>query len=162
MLRPWSLSDVPAVRAAAADPYIPQITTVPPSAGELEARAFVERQRDRARSGQGFSFVICHREEAVGQIGLWPQADDLASVGYWLVPAARGRGLAARALGVLVEWASANGYPSLELYAEPWNEASLATARRCGFVERELVRGHHQIGTELRDAIRMTRSGDPS
>lgn len=156
VLRPWRLSDVPAVIAAAADPYVPEITTVPASGDELEARAYVERQWDRARAGLGYSFAICEPEEAVGQIGLWPR-DDVASVGYWLVPAARGRGLAARALATLVDWASAKGHASLELYAEPWNEASLATARRCGFVEGEIVRAHHQVGSEFRDAVRMTR-----
>jgi RimJ/RimL family protein N-acetyltransferase len=157
VLRPWSMADLPALSAAAADPYIPQITTVPASGSEPESRAFVTRQWDRARTGMGYSFAICEPADAVGQIGMWPR-EGVASVGYWLVPAARGRGLATRALRLLVEWASANGHPSLELFAEPWNEASLATARRCGFVEAGTVRAHHQAGTEPRDAIRMTRS----
>jgi len=157
VLRRWSLDDVPAVVAASADPYIPQVTTVPEDATELAARAYVERQWDRASSGLGYSFVICAPSAAIGQIGLWPR-DGAASIGYWLIPAARGRGLAARALRVLVDWASSAGYPELELFAEPWNEASLATARRCGFAERGTVRAHHQAGTESRDAIRMTRS----
>jgi RimJ/RimL family protein N-acetyltransferase len=157
VLRPWELADTPAVIAAAADPYILQVTTVPESAGTAEARAYIERQWDRASSGLGYSFAICEPSAAVGQIGLWPR-DGVASIGYWLVPAARGRGLAARALGVLVEWASSVGCAELELFAEPWNEASLVTASRCGFVERGTVRAHHQVGTEPRDAIRMTRS----
>jgi RimJ/RimL family protein N-acetyltransferase len=156
VLRPWELADAPAVVEAAADPYIPRITTVPEFATEPQARAYIERQWDRASSRLGYSFAIC-APSAVGQIGLWPR-DGVASVGYWLIPAARGRGLAARALGVLVDWASSAGYAELELFAEPWNEASLATARRCGFVERGPVRAHHQVGTEPRDAIRMTRS----
>jgi RimJ/RimL family protein N-acetyltransferase len=150
------MSDVPAVLEAATDPYIPQVTTVPAEGGERAARAYVSRQWARARSGQGYSFAIC-APSAVGQIGLWPR-EDVASVGYWLVPAARGRGLAARALAVLVGWASANGHRSLEVFVEPWNEASLATARRCGFTEAGMVRAHHQAGPETRDAIRLTRS----
>jgi RimJ/RimL family protein N-acetyltransferase len=157
VLRPWSFDDVPAVLAAAADPYIPRITTVPAVPDELEARAFISRQWDRAASGLGYSFAICEPVTAVGQIGLWPR-DDLASVGYWLVEPARGRGLAARALDLLVGWASEIGYATLELFAEPWNEASLATARRCGFVEAGTVRAHHQVGTEPRDAVRMLRA----
>jgi RimJ/RimL family protein N-acetyltransferase len=157
VLRPWSFDDVPAVLAAAQDPYIPQITTVPVAPDEREARAFITRQWDRARSGLGYSFAICEPATAVGQIGLWPR-DDGASVGYWLVPSARGRGLAARALDLLVDWAAATGYATLELFAEPWNEASLATARRCGFVEAGMVRAHHQVGTEPRDAVRMLRA----
>ncbi len=160
LLRAWSMADVPVVLAAAADPYIPQITTVPATGGEQAGRAFVRRQWDRARSSLGYSFAICHPVRAVGQIGLWPR-DDVASVGYWLVPDARGRGLASRALGLLVDWASANGHVELELFAEPWNEASLATGRRCGFVERGVVRAHHQVAGEFRDAIRMTRSAAP-
>jgi len=157
LLRPWAMSDVPAVVAAAADPYIPQVTTVPAEGGELAARAYISRQWTRARSGQGYSFAICAPVRAVGQIGLWPR-EGVASIGYWLVPAARGRGLAARALAVLVEWASSNGHQSLELFVEPWNEASLVTARRCGFVDAGTVRAHHQAGQETRDAIRLTRS----
>jgi len=156
VLRPWSLADVPAVLAAATDPYIPEVTTVPATGGAVAAQAYVARQWDRARSGQGYSFAICEPDTAVGQIGLWPR-DDVASVGYWLVPAARGRGLAARALDVLVAWATANGHDALELFVEPWNEASIATARRCGFVERETVVAHHHAGSEARDAIRMSR-----
>lgn len=157
VLRPWELADAPAVVAAAVDPYIPQITTVPQAASTTQARGYIERQWDRARSGLGYSFAIAAPSVAVGQIGLWPR-DGVASIGYWLVPAARGEGLAARALGVLVGWASSVGYLELDLFAEPWNEASLATARRCGFVERGMVRAHHQVGTEPRDAIRMVRS----
>jgi RimJ/RimL family protein N-acetyltransferase len=155
LLRPWSLADVPTVQAASKDPYIPQITTVPESGDELECRAFVERQWERARSGLGYSFAVCLDGPAVGQIGLWPR-EACATVGYWLVPSVRGRGLAARALAVVAGWAFENGTEELELFVEPWNEASRATARHCGFMERGTVRAHHQVGTEPRDAIRMT------
>nr|WP_291415334.1 GNAT family N-acetyltransferase [Actinophytocola sp.] len=89
LLRPWSTADVPTVRAASVDPYIPQVTTVPESGDVTECRAFVERQWERARSGLGHSFAICVDDAAVGQIGLWPR-EGRASIGYWLVPAARG------------------------------------------------------------------------
>jgi [ribosomal protein S5]-alanine N-acetyltransferase len=159
VLRPWSFDDVPTVQAASKDPYIPQITTVPESGDELECRAYVERQWERAASGLGYSFALCAPDLAVGQLGLWPRVDH-ASIGYWLVPEARGRGLAAQALALVTEWAFARGIPRLELYAEPWNEASLKSARRCGFTEQGVVRAHHQAGAELRDAILMTRGRD--
>lgn len=158
LLRPWSLGDVPMIQAASADPYIPTITTIPESGDELECRAYVERQWERASSGRGYSFALCAGDPpvAVGQIGLWPR-EDHASIGYWLVPEARGRGLASRALKLVVDWAFDSGIRWLELFAEPWNEASLATARRCGFTEQGVIRARHQTATEPRDAILLTR-----
>ena len=69
VLRPWSLADVPAVLAAATDPYIPEVTTVPATGGAVAAQAYVARQWHRARSGQGYSFAICEPDTAVSGLG---------------------------------------------------------------------------------------------
>ncbi|MFD3655394.1 hypothetical protein [Streptomyces sp. NPDC058620] len=50
VLRPWELSDLPLVREAAADDYIPLITTIPSPYSDEAAEAFVRRQWDRAGS----------------------------------------------------------------------------------------------------------------
>jgi ribosomal-protein-alanine N-acetyltransferase len=65
-----------------------------------------------------------------------------AELGYWLVPSARGRGLATRALALTLEWMFEQlGLERAELATTPDNRASRAVARRLGFAEEGLARG---------------------
>jgi [ribosomal protein S5]-alanine N-acetyltransferase len=157
-LRPFVLADLHVVREAAQDPYIPLITSVPASFGDTEGRRYVERQWDRARRGSGYSFAITDAAtgRAVGQIGLW--LDNIgagrASVGYWVAAPARGRGAAGHALRTLTFWAlGVLRIPRLELYVEPWNEASIRAAERAGFQREGLLRSWQQVGPERRDML---------
>ncbi|MFJ6349501.1 GNAT family N-acetyltransferase [Streptomyces sp. NPDC092046] len=139
LLRPWELADLPLVREASADPYIPLITTVPPVWSRAAGEAFVRRQWARAQSGAGYPFVIARTSDArpLGTIGLWLRdlPEGRATLGYWLAPHARGNGTAARALAALTAWATTElRVPRLQLLVEPWNEPSARTAERAGFV----------------------------
>lgn len=63
-------------------------------------------------------------------------------LGYWLVPGARGRGLATRALQLALAWMFEDlGLERAEIAATPDNLPSLAVARRLGFAEEGLLRG---------------------
>ena len=53
LLRAFSLSDLPLIRAAAEDTYIPSITSVPPAYSDDNGRAFIERQQRMALDGHG-------------------------------------------------------------------------------------------------------------
>ena len=82
---------------------IPAISSVPPTYSDDAGRAFIERQHRRASEGDGFSFVIAHGDDpepgsAPSGCGSSEIESGRASIGYWLVPAARGHGLAACAL----------------------------------------------------------------
>lgn len=159
VLRPWRLADLPTVRLAARDPYIPLITTVPRDANEAQCQAFIERQWRRTRSGAGYSFAICLGDgnaPAVGQIGLFPMPDDpeRATTGYWLLETARGSRAATRALTRLTTWALADlAMQRLELTVEPWNKPSIRTAQQAGYEEEGLLRSHQKIGTTRKDMI---------
>jgi RimJ/RimL family protein N-acetyltransferase len=62
--------------------------------------------------------------------------------GYWLVPGARGRGLATRAAGLALRWMFEDlGLERAQLVTTPDNAGSLGVARRLGFVEEGLLRG---------------------
>jgi ribosomal-protein-alanine N-acetyltransferase len=158
VLRPFAVSDLALVRLASADPVIPSITSVPRGYNDDEGRAFIERQYRRAAEGDGYSFVIAEQSDptlGVGSIGLWLQEIDSgrASVGYWLVKSARGRGLAACALRGLVAFAFGElAIPRLHLFVEPWNLASAKTALAAGFRREALLRGWERIDGEQRDA----------
>jgi ribosomal-protein-alanine N-acetyltransferase len=155
-LRPFSLADLDLVREAAQDPHIPLITTVPASFTEEEGRRFIERQWRRAELGTGYSFAIAEpaTDRAVGQAGLWLRdiGDGRASLGYWVVASARGRRAAGHAVAAVTRWAFADlRIPRLELYVEPWNEASIRTAGGTGFSREGLLRSWQEVGGVRRD-----------
>ncbi|MGW2250312.1 GNAT family N-acetyltransferase [Kitasatospora sp. NPDC001660] len=153
-LRPWRLSDADVLREAAADPYIPLVTTVPVRYDAHAARAFVERQWAKAANGAAYPFAVARRadERAVGFVGLFPQGDGRATIGYWTAVSARGQGVARHALTAVAGWALHEvGLARLELHIEPWNTGSLRTAERAGFRREGLLRGHRTIAGERRD-----------
>jgi RimJ/RimL family protein N-acetyltransferase len=86
-------------------------------------------------------------EELVGWVDYdlehdWLQHGEV-NVGYYLFPAARGRGYASRAVELLLlHLACATGHAVATLTIDPENARSLLLARRLGFVERgRLERG---------------------
>jgi RimJ/RimL family protein N-acetyltransferase len=155
-LRGFEPTDLGLVEAAAADPLIPLISTVPSPFSKVAGRRFIEAQRHRLAEGYGYSFVITEGAsgDPVGSIGLWLRDLDLgrATVGYWVIGPARGRRVATNALQAVSRWALVDlAVPRLELSVEPWNEPSIRTAEANGFVREGLLRGYQPVGTERRD-----------
>ena len=74
---------------------------------------------------------------AVGGIGFFgpPDADGAVEVGYGLVPAARGRGLASAALTQAVAIAAAHGVRVVRADTDPANLPSSRVLERAGFGE---------------------------
>ena len=66
------------------------------------------------------------------------------------MPSARGHGAAATALAALSRFGLGR-FERLELYVEPWNEASWRTAERVGYRREGLMRQFQHIGGERRD-----------
>ena len=158
VLRAFEDRDVPMAIQASTDPYIPLIGTLPPNASQQEAQDWVDRQRGRLAEGLGFSFAIAEADtdRAVGGIGLWLVGlrQGRATVGYSIIPSARGRGLAAAALIAVTEFAwTIPALHRIELYIEPWNEGSVRTAERAGYQREGLLRSHQEIGGRRRDML---------
>ncbi|MFI6079307.1 GNAT family N-acetyltransferase [Actinoplanes sp. NPDC051343] len=164
-LRPWMVTDAEALTQASSDPYIPSITSVPKVWTRESAERYIERQWARAEEGVGYSFAIADGEDAaVGSIGLWIRDADLgrASIGYWIVESSRGAGLGTAALKTLAGWAfSVCKIPRIELYVEPWNVASLRTARASGFKEEGLMRSWQEVDSVRRDMLMYSRIAPP-
>lgn len=158
LLRGFGLSDLPLIRQAAEDPYIPSITSVPPAYSDDSGRAFIERQHRLAFDGHGYPFVIADASDphrGLGALGLWLREieNGRASIGYWVAPAARGRHAAGLALRAAVAYAfEVLAIPRLQLFIEPWNAASLRTAEDTGFTREALLRGWERIGGTQHDA----------
>ena len=156
VLRAFAATDLQLILDASSDPLIPLITSVPSTPDPLAAQAFLTRQLARLRDGEGYSFAIADSttDEAFGQIGLWLQnlAQGRASIGYWVAARHRGHGVASRALGMISTWGlDLPGVHRLELYVEPWNEASWRTAEHVGYAREGLLRSWQVVGGEWRD-----------
>lgn len=62
-------------------------------------------------------------------------------VGFWLTPAARGRGIAKRAIRLITGWAFDDlGFERVELTTSPANAATRGLALRLGFTEEATMR----------------------
>jgi ribosomal-protein-alanine N-acetyltransferase len=157
LLRPFSMTDLPLIRQAAMDPYIPAITSVPSAYSDDGGRAFIERQQNQAFEGNGYPFVIAdsaHPHQGLGGLGLWLHEVESgrASIGYWVIPPARGKSLAGWALRGVVAFAfEVLAIPRLHLFIEPWNIASQKTAEFAGFTQEALLRGWERINDVQRD-----------
>lgn len=160
VLRRWGMGDLGCLRAAAEDPRIPAGTTVPAVFTPDAARAFVERQWSRETSGAGLSLAITDGGgDAVGccVLLLRPQ-EGVAGIGLWLVPAARGRGLASSAVRLLTDWAlHAAGLARVEAWVEPSNTASLHVLTAAGFTREGLLRSFLAFPDRRADAVVLSR-----
>jgi ribosomal-protein-alanine N-acetyltransferase len=155
LLRRWELSDLPAVREAATDPYIPLTTTVPADYSRAAAEAYVRRQWGRPATGQApFAIARAGDGRAVGHATLRTIGPDRAAVGYWVLPSARGAGAAGSALRALTAWGLGElRIARLELYVEPWNAGSRRTAESAGYEREGLLRDWQRMGGELKDMV---------
>jgi ribosomal-protein-alanine N-acetyltransferase len=156
VLRDFTFRDVAVIQDASADALSPLITSVPTTLDVQAARAFVDRQHDRVRDGHGYSFAIADAtsDEALGQVGLWLPAiaNGRVSIGYWVAARYRGRRIARHALQAISHWGfTLPGVHRLELYVEPWNEASWRTAESVGYQREGLLRSWQAVGDERRD-----------
>ena len=122
------------------------------------AREVLERNLSRWAEGTRATFSICGQTDAfLGHV--WVDPGDIAdpkrgSVGYWLLPEARGQGFATRSVQLISRWALRDlGLARLSLFAEPSNEESRRVARRSGYVEEGVLRSYMEIGDRRVDCV---------
>ena len=147
-LRPWRVSDAPAVFEACQDPVIQEYTTVPVPYTREHAEHFVaSRAGDPAEAG--LAFAMMHAGQLAGSMSLHHvQAfDHIAELGYWIAPAARGRGLATRGARLVCGYGFGIGLRRITALVLPENEASRRTALAAGF-ELETI---HRAAMTRRD-----------
>ncbi|MFJ8622029.1 GNAT family N-acetyltransferase [Kitasatospora sp. NPDC093550] len=98
---------------------------------------YLASRAERWASGEDFAYAIVLDGAIVGACGLYRREDSPAEVleiGYWLHPAATGRGLATRAAAALVDQAfRLPGVEHVEIVHDPANRASGAVPARLGF-----------------------------
>jgi RimJ/RimL family protein N-acetyltransferase len=158
-LRPWSEADVPAIVLAFTDPVMRRFSWRSVPYTETDARDDLAEQERARVSGEALHLALVEprdRTVVLGGASLSEVRLDhgCAAIGYWLSPAARGRGAATQAVRLLARWAFAElGLARLELTCGPDNEASQRVAERCGFLREGLLRSHVPFKGARRDSI---------
>jgi RimJ/RimL family protein N-acetyltransferase len=142
-LRPPDERDLPAIERGLDDVDVVRAFGRPTGSAE----DVLELNRARWRDGTGPTFAICDaRGACVGHAFVNVGPDRRGSVGYWLLPEARGKGLATRAVRLVSAWAfDALGLARLQLLTEPSNDASQRVAERSGFRREGVLRSFADI-----------------
>jgi len=134
-------ADVDEIAPAFVDPEIGGEAGLPPFGAEM-LHALLDGQLPAMRE-QGLlaAYVIAEDGATVGGFTLhhFDPMRDAVEVGYWLFPHGRGRGIATRTVGAMVEHAFENGVRRVEAHVRLANAASERVLERLGFT-REGVR----------------------
>lgn len=147
LLRPWETDDAPVLQRAFQDPSIQQWHTHHVTSRE-EAQEWITTSHRSWQQEQAAQWVITRAGsgEVLGRVALrWMDLlHGLAECAYWVLPNARGTGLAPRALATLTTWAlDEAGFHRLELAHSVGNDASCRVATKTGFVLEGTRRGAH-------------------
>jgi RimJ/RimL family protein N-acetyltransferase len=162
VLRPWRATDLEAVRAGYGDPAIQQWHAR--SMDENEARAWIEHWPGRWQTESGAGWAVTRDGgAALGQISLsrLDLHNGAGSVSYWMLPEARGAGVAHRALQALAGWVFGRlGLHRLQASHSTANPASCRVAEKAGFAAEGIQRdegwhadGWHDMHVHARLAI---------
>lgn len=143
-LRPWQTSDAQIVQAAFDCPEIQRWHTLRIDS-EAEALAWIAGWEKHWHNEEAASWAISSPDgHPLGQIGLRRislyEAD--AGISYWVLPTARGKGMATQAVQALTAWAfDSLGLNRLRLMHSLANQASCRVAAKASFdLEGTLLR----------------------
>ena len=152
-LRVPSEQDLPAIERRIVDPDV--VRWMGPS--DHAARELLELNLTRWTRGTRATFSVCDLEDAC--LGLvWVEVDQAdsgrGSVGYWLLPEARGKGFATRSVQLISRWAFGElGMARLSVSIQPSNDRSQRVAERSGFVKEGILRSYEEIGGRRVDCV---------
>ena len=103
------------------------------------------------------TLAICQLDgTCLGKIWLSVSGTDrtTGSIGYWLLPVGRGRGLATSAVRLLSTWAVREfGITNLRIRIAPHNKRSQRVAERSGFRRMRTAPGESPDGSDNRDVV---------
>ena len=134
-VRPWEAGDAPALVAAYADPGVQHWNGQ--SMDEAEARSYAQVWAEHWQGERRAGWAVVRGDELAGRITLRgiDHEQGCAEVTYWVVPAARGTGVAPAAVEAVAQWAFVEaGFHRLELQHSTRNPASCRVAEKSGFV----------------------------
>jgi RimJ/RimL family protein N-acetyltransferase len=149
LLRPWREDDVDAYWAALQDPDL-RLWNGSGVESRDDLAAMLARRRDwSAGDHASWAVVDATTGELLGSVSVHridrTEAD--AEIGYWTLPAARGRGIAGAAVDAACRWAFTElGLERIELCHAAENPASGRVAEKAGFTLEGRLRQSHRYG----------------
>lgn len=146
-LRPFRVEDAPAVRDACGDAETQRWLTTLPRPYELHHAQYYTAMNSVDGWSTGPRPLAVTSADAdgtllasIGLVNRW-ESQARAEIGYWVAPAARGRGVATRATLAVAAWSfAALGVRRLELLTDTANVASQRVAEKAGFTREGLLR----------------------
>ncbi len=146
ILRPWLPTDASDLVDAYGDPAIHRWHCR--SLSPVDAEALVAYEAHRWRQEAGGSWAVTHRGALRGRVGIGGihLGEGRAGVTYWVLPEARGQGVATLALSGVAAWAFEAGFHRLEVDHSTQNPASCRVATKAGFAVE---------GTKRADALHL-------
>jgi RimJ/RimL family protein N-acetyltransferase len=134
VLRPWTPADAGCLVEAYLDPAIQRWHVR--SMNEAGALEWVAERERRWRAELGVDWAVVDQGVVAGRVG-FGSLDLVAGRGeaaFWVLPAARGRGVAVRALRAATTWMFGDaGFHRLELRHSTHNDASCRVAETAGY-----------------------------
>jgi ribosomal-protein-alanine N-acetyltransferase len=170
-LRPWRDQDGPALVEGGNDPvvreWIPE-TPLPRSADEVPGYLLRVHLGAATNGRMAWCVADAETDAPLGNVALFDfedAGDDVtAQVGYWSLPAGRGRGLMTTALRTATDWAlttrAEGGFGARRLYllTSSRNRGSRALAERAGFEHVGTERGSGPVaGGGFEDSVLYDR-----
>lgn len=108
-----------------------------------------------ARGNAGM-FVAVAESEIVGEIGMYPLAEGLQSIGMAVAATWRRRGVGSALLSCGIDWARASGAHKVVLEVFPHNTAAIVLYEKFGFAREGYRKDHYRRQNgELWDVISM-------
>ncbi|MEV3859938.1 GNAT family N-acetyltransferase [Streptomyces sp. NPDC050095] len=136
LLRPFEPGDARTVHEAFQDPTL-RYWHVRSMESPQEALDWIEGTHAEWREEKAAQWFVTRADDGtpLGRMGLrdLDLMDGYGEIGYWMLPAARGRGVAPRALTAMTDWALELGFHRLDLQHSTRNEPSCRVALKAGY-----------------------------
>jgi len=149
-LEPWSENDLALDQQMLGDPEMTRYLGGPESAEHIAQRHARKLRLPDAGAGRMFKIVLQATGEAVGSVGYWENRwheEDIYEMGWLVLPAFQGRGIASAAAAQAIVQARAEGkhrfvraFPSVE------NAPSNGICRKLGFTLVEAFESEYPPG----------------
>jgi RimJ/RimL family protein N-acetyltransferase len=150
-LEPWSEDDLDLDLQMLGDPEMTQYLGGPESAEHIAQRHARKVRLPDSGAGRMFKIVLQATGEAVGSVGYWEsswQGEDIHEMGWMVLTAFQGRGIASESTAQAIVQARSDGkYRFLHAFPAVENGPSNGICRKLGFTlvetfESEYPKGH--------------------
>jgi RimJ/RimL family protein N-acetyltransferase len=159
LLRPLERADAPALFSAHGDPETHKYWSGPAHTDVEQTARYIDETL--AMKGAHVWAITESGGEALGRVALFVLREGVGEIGIVMRREATGRGLASRALQLVVEY----GFSGLALHriaadVDPDNSASISLFLRAGFQREGLLRGNWKTHLGVRDSVIMGKLRD--